>query len=67
MCEEASTQNNKIFYSGKIPIKDIMAMEKELFGLEFGSVALRVFVRDGQFQYSKIEKDYTRPKDISDE
>jgi len=57
----------KIGYNGKIPIKDIMTMEKELFGMAHGFVALRIFIRDGKFQFSKIEKEYTRPKDISDE
>jgi hypothetical protein len=67
MCKEASPQNAGGGYSGKIPTKDFMALERELFGMQHGSVALRIFVRDGKFQFSKIEKDYTRPKDISDE
>jgi len=50
-------------YNGKIPIKDFMAMERELFGMTHGSVSLTITIRDGQLQYSRISKEYTMKGD----
>ena len=46
-------------YSGKIPVKDFMALEKELFGMAHGTVSLTIAIRDGKLQYSRIIKEYT--------
>jgi len=46
-------------YNGKIPVKDFMALEKELFGMTHGSVSLTIAIRGGQLQYSRINKEYT--------
>ena len=46
-------------YNGKIPVKDFMALEKELFGMAHGTVSLTIAIRDGQLQYSRINKEYT--------
>ena len=59
MCKEASTQNTESGYSGKIPTKDFMALERELFGMQHGSVSLTIAVRDGRLQYSRITKEFT--------
>ena len=47
-------------YSGKIPTEDIMAMERELYGLRHGEVSLAIVVRDGRFQFTRISKVVTR-------
>jgi hypothetical protein len=50
-------------YDGKVPSEDFIALEQELLGLQYGSVSLTVFIRNGEFQYSLIEKAFTRSKD----
>ena len=47
-------------YEGNVSTEDIMALEKELYGLKHGSVSLTLFIRDGKFQHSKVVKEFTR-------
>ena len=54
-----NTSISKPGYSGKIPVKDFMAFEEELFGMAHGTVSLTIAIRDGQLQYSRITKEYT--------
>jgi hypothetical protein len=47
-------------YSGKVPTRDIIALEKELCGLRHGSASLTITIRDGKYQYSRFSMEFTR-------
>jgi hypothetical protein len=53
------TQNTYNGYSGKIPTKAFMSLEQALFGMKYGCASLTLFIKDGQLQYVKINKEHT--------
>jgi hypothetical protein len=53
----------KIGYEGKVSVEDIIALEQELLGMQYGAVSLTIFIRDGKFQHSLVVKEFTRGKD----
>jgi hypothetical protein len=43
----------------KIPTQDVIALERELLGLQYGVASLEIVIRNGKYQFSRITKAYT--------